>query len=105
MSVLWSSATLLQGKIDSFKVFAGMRFLTGGLMSFINPFSYSIIQAWFPPFKRSSANSIFNSSVFIGAGISSLNLIAVKEFGWREVYEYMGIIGILTGIFGLLFIY
>jgi len=43
MSILWSSATLLQGKIDSFKVFAGMRFLTGGLMSFINPFSYSII--------------------------------------------------------------
>jgi MFS family permease len=82
-----------------------MRFLTGGLMSFINPFSYSIIQCWFPPFKRSSANSIFNSSVFIGAGISSLNLIAVKEFGWREVYEYMGIIGILTGIFGLIFIY
>jgi hypothetical protein len=32
-------------------------------------------------------------------------LIAVKEFGWREVYEYMGIIGILTGIFGLIFIY
>ena len=80
------------------------RFLFGGISSAINPLLYSVTADYFPPEKRSFANSVISSANYIGIAISSLTILIIKNFGWRMGYYMMGSLGLIGGTLSLLFI-
>jgi MFS family permease len=100
--VLWSSTTLISGEVDSFWVFVGARVFLGVFTASCQAPALSLIRDYFPPNKRSTVNSIYSASTYLGAGLSSLSVIFIKNYGWREDYDITGGIGILLG-FILLF--
>jgi sugar phosphate permease len=68
------------------------------------PASYSIIADYFPPSYRSTANAIETSGSYVGGGIACLCVLLIKEFGWRAMYQIIGVSGIIMGILTLLLI-
>ena len=74
----FSSTSLVAGAFDSVIIFAMMRFLFGVCASAINAPIYQMIAANFPIEKRSTANAIENSGYYIGAALSSFNVIIIK---------------------------
>ena len=96
--ILWSSTTLVDFVVDDFYIFTAMRVMLGIFSAAAIPPALSLIRDYFPPNYRSQANSIFAFSDFLGAGISSLSLIFIAEYGWREDYGLTGLVGVLSGI-------
>ena len=100
--ILWSSTTLVSGEIDSFGIFVVARVLLGVFTSACQAPALSLIRDFFPQNYRSTANSIYAFSVYLGGSLSSLSVIFIKYYGWREDFEVTGTIGILIGILLLL---
>ena len=73
-------------------------------MSFENPFGFAIIQSWFPQRLSGTANSVFNTALYIGGGVASLNVPLMMNYGWRFDFYYMGYLGIAFGVLGLIFL-
>lgn len=90
------------GIIDSFLVLALLRFCHGAVSSAINPLAFSLMADYFPPDKRSTANSILSGANFIGIALSSLTIILIKNIGWRASYCTMGALGLVGAIASLL---
>jgi ACS family D-galactonate transporter-like MFS transporter len=102
--VLSSISSLATGFVDSLAVLALMRVVHASLNSFTNPLMYSLIAQYFPKTERATANSLVQSSNFIGISISSLSIILISQYGWRITYYLMGAFGIFLGLIGFLFI-
>ena len=66
------------GFMDSFMILAGSRFLLGLISSVFNPMSFSLLTDYFPADKRATANSIVQSGNYIGWGLSSISIMAIK---------------------------
>ena len=66
--------------------------------------AYSLTREFFPPNYITTANSILALSVYFGGCISSLSIIFIRNFGWREDYNLTGLIGIVLGIACLTYI-
>lgn len=88
----------------SFFVFSAMRVLHGMMNSSSNPLSFSLIADYFPPDKRSTANSIIQAGNYIGVGVSSLSILLITKFGWRVCYSIMGATGLAFALATLLFV-
>ena len=97
-SILWSMTTFAAGYVDSFEVFSLMRVLLGVFTAACIPPAVSLIRDYFPPNYRSQANSIFLASDYVGCCISSLSILFIKNYGWREDYEITGLFGIIAGV-------
>ena len=102
--LLWSGTTLVQGEVDDFYTFAAMRVLFGVFVSAANAPAYSIIRDMFPPNYRSRANSFLSFASYLGGCLSSLSILFIQKFGWREDYDITGLIGIILGIACLFYI-
>ena len=96
--VLWSSTTLISGEIDSFWVFVSARVLLGVFTASCQAPALSLIRDYFPPGRRSFVNSIYSTSTYFGACLSSLSVLFIKNYGWREDYDITGAIGIFLGV-------
>jgi MFS family permease len=59
---------------------------------------YSLVSDYFPPDKRTTANSILSSANFVGIALSSMTILLIKEIGWRGSYMAMGGMGILGSL-------
>ena len=81
------------GYFESFFVFVSMRVLQGVAMSVCNPAAYSLIRDYFPPEYRSTANSIYSSGIYVGQAVSSLSIILIDNYGWRQNYMITGVYG------------
>ena len=95
--VLMSATQLATGFFDSFLIFVAMNVLHGAMSSFVNPLVYTIATDYFPPERRGFANSIIAASSKIGLSLSSLSLIIIKNFGWRNAYYVMGSLALFIG--------
>jgi MFS family permease len=96
--IILASATMgISSVTNSFFVLSAMRVVHGMLNSSSNPLSFSIIADYFPPDKRSTANSIIQAGNYIGVGVSSLSILLISKFGWRTCYGIMGIVGAVFG--------
>lgn len=104
-SIGWSACTLLSGWIDNFWAFLVMRVLLGIFQAFMNPASYSIIADYFPPEKRTLANSIFNAAIYFGGAMASLSQIMISYKGWRFTYILIAFIGMGCSVLGVFTIY
>ena len=101
---LMSLTQVCNGAVDSFMLFAVMRFLHGCLSSFINPVSYSLLADYFPPDRRGTANSILSSANYLAIALSSLTIILIKNFGWKLAYTIMGGFGLSFSVLAALVI-
>jgi MFS family permease len=66
--------------------------------------AYSLIADYFPPERRTFANSVYNLGIYIGQSLSSLTIILINWAGWRGSFEIIGGIGLLFGLCGLILI-
>lgn len=73
----WSLSTIASGFTNSLLVLCTMRFLCGIFVSATEPCAYSILGDYFPKRLRTTANSLMNTSTYLGAGIASLSVMAV----------------------------
>jgi MFS family permease len=78
------------GFVNSFAVLAASRFILGFISSIFNPMSFSLLTDYFPADKRATANSIVQSGNYVGWGLSSISIMAIKNFGWRTTYGFLG---------------
>jgi MFS family permease len=92
------------GVTDSLIVLGLMRVFHGMLNTSTNPLSFSLMSDYFPPEKRTFANSMIQAGNHIGYGISSLLIVLITQYGWRESYEITGAFGLVFGISALAFI-
>ena len=97
--LLWSACTILTGAIPNFYLLFVFRFLTGIFQSVFNPCAYTIIADLFHPDYRTTANSFFNSGIYLGGGLASIGTLLIANAGWRWAYIIIGCIG---GGFGVI---
>jgi len=97
------SLTIGTASINSFACLVLFRVLHAIISSAINPLGFSLIADLFPSDKRSTANSILSSAIYIGISLSSITILLIKNFGWRSSYLAMGGSGMLFAGFIALF--
>lgn len=102
--ILWSATNFVTGSVNNFTLMVAMRFILGILQSFNNPSSLTLLADYFPLERRSTVNSIQNAGIYIGSGLSSLGIIAIRSKGWRWLFNLMGILGMIVGASILLFV-
>jgi len=73
----------------------------GMAMSLCNPLAYSLIRDYFPPQRRATANSLYSSAIYVGNALASLNILYIKDHGWRQGFMYTGYIGVVVGFIGI----
>ena len=102
--LLWSVTTFIQGSTSSFALFFAMRFVLGILQSVGMPATLTLIQDYFPPERRTTATSIQNGGMYLGSALSSLSILALKNFGWRSTFKGMACVGMAIASMMLLLI-
>jgi len=65
------------GAFNSLLVLASFRFLHGAISSAINPLAFSLVSDYFPPEKRTTANSILGGANFVGIALSSMTILLI----------------------------
>ena len=101
-AIAWSTCTLLIGSIDSFVGLFVFIYMLGFFESAFNPCAYSIIADNFHPDYRTTANSLFNSGIYLGGAMASLTALVIAKAGWRAAYSAVGMIGMAVGVLCLL---
>ena len=94
--------SILTGVVNSFPVLVAMRTVHAICFSMTIPLIATLVHRFIPRDYRGRANSILYSAYHVGTAISSLSILVIGLFGWRNIYNIMGISGIviaaLTGI-------
>jgi MFS family permease len=102
--ILWSAMTALSGFANSLGVLIITRIFLGVFEAAGNPAAYSLIADYFHPDYRTTANSIYSLGIYIGGALSSLTIIFITGLGWRWTYGLVGLIGIGSGVLGIIFV-
>jgi len=87
-------SSVLTGVVNSFPVLIAMRIVHGLCFSMTIPLIATLVHRFFPREYRGRANSILYSANYIGTAISSLSILLIGLFGWRNIYNIMGACGI-----------
>ncbi|MFY0625751.1 MAG: MFS transporter [Reichenbachiella sp.] len=96
---LWSVATALQGFANSLMTLIGFRVSIGLFEAPSYPTNNKIVTSWFPESERASAIGIYTSGQFLGLALLSPVLFTIMEFaGWRGLFYFSGILGVLWAI-------
>ena len=64
-----------------------MRILHGLCYSMSIPLIATLIHTFFPRNYRGRANSVIYSANYIGTAISSLSILLIGLYGWRNIYK------------------
>lgn len=91
-------SSVVTGVVNSFPVLMAMRIIHGLCFSMTIPLIATLVHRFFPREYRGRANSILYSANYIGTAISSLSILLIGLFGWRNIYNIMGICGILVAV-------
>ena len=81
-SICWAISSIGTALTHTFLLLCTFRMMLGVFESFSAPTSYSLIADYFPPDKRSTANSIIQAGNYIGVGLSSISILLISKFGW-----------------------
>lgn len=107
LGILMCISALQMGAIsfvDSFFLMALMRPALGLVSSAYNPLSFSLLAEYFPPERRTTANSILQAGNYMGWGVSSLSILAIKKYGWRYTYGIVGAVAAAVGLATIAFV-
>ena len=88
---------LQQRPLNSLIILGLFRFIHGAVSSAINPLAFSLVSDYFPPEKRTTANSILGGANFVGIALSSMTILLIQQVGWRASYIAMGGMGLIAG--------
>jgi len=97
--IVWSAATALTGKAHGFLQLFLVRVGVGIGEAGCNPSAYSIISDYFPQQRRSTAQSIYSTGVYLGQflGFSVAGYVAHK-YGWRAAFYVVGLPGVAVAV-------
>ena len=73
-------------------------------VSATEPTAFSILGDYFPKRLRTTANSLMNTANYIGYGLSTLIILLIQKFGWRQSYTIIGGAGIAMSVAGFFLI-
>lgn len=96
--------TLANAYTTNLSVVIGLRIAMGFFSSLFQPASYSIINDYFPPAKRTKAFFIYQILGTFADIIQFQSLPLIGLVGWRKAYMICGGLGIITPIIGLTFL-
>jgi predicted MFS family arabinose efflux permease len=96
---LWSAITFIAGFAQNFVTLLAVRFFVGGAEAGASPLSMSLISDVFPPRQRATAIGILYLGLAVGQGLIFLigGQIA-QHHGWRAVYMFAGIPGLILAV-------
>jgi len=77
----WSLSTITSGFANNVWVLLISRLGLGIFQSGCGAPAYSLIADYFPPERRTFANSIYNLGIYIGQSFSSLTIILISGVG------------------------
>lgn len=103
-AIMWSCTSIGTSFCKTYWQLCVMRILLGLFEACIGPPAYSLITDFFPPEKRTLANSMYSFGIYIGVALSNLTIIIIESIGWRATYLFVGCFGILVGLIGLIVI-
>lgn len=96
--------TFLTGFAETFWVVVVCRIMLGVFQAACNPAAYSIMADYFPPSHRGTANSVYSLGIYLGGALSSLTGVIITGTGWQWTYRIIGIIGLVAGVLGFIFV-
>jgi len=80
------------------------RMFLGFFEAFCSPPAYGLIADYFPKDMIASANSFYILGFYFGQALSSFSTIFIDWFGWKGTFAFIGSVGVLVGLAGILFI-
>jgi len=102
--IIGGISQFLSGSVNSYPLFFGMRMVHGAMNSATNPLAYSLVSDYIPPERRATANSILSTAIYAGISLSSLSILLVKNYGWRNSLSFLGLVGVALGALIITFI-
>jgi MFS transporter, ACS family, D-galactonate transporter len=95
----WSAATLGLGLASAFASLFGLRFAVGLAEAPAFPVNNRVVSTWFPQRERGRATSTYASGQYVGSALLSpfLFWMAVNH-GWRSVFLFTGLAGIVSAV-------
>lgn len=96
---LWSLGTLALGLAGGFVMLLTLRLMIGALEAPSYPINNRVVTTWFGEKERASAIGFYTSGQFVGLAFLTplLSWIDIR-FGWRAVFVFTGLIGLLWSI-------
>jgi ACS family glucarate transporter-like MFS transporter len=95
LAALVGFAGYLAGAV-AFATIFGLRLLSGLAQSPVFPGNGRVVAAWFPSTERGTASAIFNSSQYFALVLfAPLMGWVAHEFGWKECFWLLGVLGLL----------
>ena len=101
---MWSLTAIITGATNSFALLCFMRFCLGLCIAGTEPSCYSMLGDYFPARMRTTANSLLNTAHYIGAGIISLSVLMIQNYGWRNNYRLVGGMGLALSAMTFFFV-
>ena len=96
---IWSAATIACGLAKTFPQLAVARMTVGFGEAGGVPPSYAIITDYFPPRRRGLALGLYNLGPPLGMALGVLfGARIAAEFGWREAFIAIGVLGVVAAI-------
>jgi MFS family permease len=95
---VWSAATALHARADSYSELIPLRAVVGAAQAFFNPAAYTLLADIFPARMVGSVNGIFSSGIFLGGALASLSILVDERVGWRSTMTAIGGAGLLVSL-------
>ncbi|MEK4803127.1 MULTISPECIES: MFS transporter [Oceanobacillus] len=96
--IVWSLATFAGGLVSALWVFVLLRIILGVGEAPCFPSSAKITSKWYPKKERGFISGIWDSSTKWGPAIAPPILVFIMAtFGWRELFYFAGLLGIVFG--------
>ena len=96
--------TLANAWTNDLDIIIALRIIMGFTSSLFQPASYSLINDYFPPSKRTKAFFIYQILGHCSEIINFLTLDLISLVGWRGAYAFCGGLGIIVPIIGITFL-
>jgi MFS family permease len=95
--VLWSAAVAAGGFAGNYRQLLGARALLGVTESPAYPTAVRVTSNWFQIRDRGTPTGVFNMGANVGTAIAPPALTALMLlFGWRSMFIFMGIVGVVA---------
>jgi ACS family D-galactonate transporter-like MFS transporter len=96
---LWSMGTLAMGFVSGFAMLFALRLLVGAFEAPSSPINNRVVATWFGENERAGAIGFYTSGQFVGLAFLTPLLSWVDvSFGWRAVFGFTGVVGLVWAI-------
>lgn len=94
--IIWSVLTIIQSFSVGFKTILIPRVLMQVATCSCNAVAHSLLNDYFDTSYRARALSIYNLGTYFGVACSSLTILFVRAFGWRQSFVIVGLLSLVV---------